>query len=82
MIAKPKSKNLAKYVQRGDGSLRRPRHHPGAHCGVEHPRRQLARQAVSDLDVHDLVTAPTRTSIQRNLLAVQRVPWILDHNKL
>ena len=59
-----------------------PVHHLGADRGVKHPRRQLARQAFADLDVHDLVTAPARAPIQRDLLTVQRMPGVLDHDKL
>jgi hypothetical protein len=81
LIGSPQGKHLAKHGQRGYGRLRWAQRHPGAGCGIKHPRRQFPGQAIQNLDMDDLLTPSADPPVHRNLLAAERVPWVLNHYK-
>ena len=74
--------NGSKLVQRIDPNLWRPDRHRAAYRGVTHPCRNLPGDTGTNFEIQDLLAAASRPLIEAQPLAMQRVPWILNDNKL
>jgi hypothetical protein len=74
--------NGSKLVQRIDPNLWRPNRHRAAHRGVTHPGWDLPGDAGTNFEIQDLLAATSGPLVEAQPLAVQRMPTILDDDKL
>jgi hypothetical protein len=70
---------VAKFPQRTGGGQRRA-HNEGGTSGIEHPRGQRATTAAFQPDEDDLATGKLLTPMDRQGLAVEGVPSIVDRD--
>jgi len=71
-----------KLSQNGNREPRAAGRHRRAHCGIAHPRRDLAREPRPHLDIKDLTTGTSLSAIDADALTVERVPRVRYYNKL
>lgn len=69
-------------VQSVNPDLGRASGHRRTQRGIAHPRRKLARQSGTNLDIEDLLAAAPCPLVQAQSLAAQRMPPVLNDNKL
>jgi hypothetical protein len=77
-----RGENSAKLVQRVNVDLCGSERHRRTGCGIAHPGRNLARYAGTYFEIQDLLAAPPCSLAKPQSLAMQRMPPILNDNKL